>query len=121
MPLQWRNQFWESLEEGVGKRCSECEFLLCSVCLFLLFVCEPVTDKTSSDVSQFLLGLVCLFLLFLLSKRVETFGSFCLVQFASFFLFVCETVKVCIRPVKPHWFTGRKTSGLFTLYNSFSF
>ena len=23
MPLQWRNQFWQSLEEGVGKRCSE--------------------------------------------------------------------------------------------------
>ena len=24
MPLQWRNQFWQSLEEGAGKRCSEC-------------------------------------------------------------------------------------------------
>ena len=23
-PLQWRNQFWQSLEEGAGKRCSEC-------------------------------------------------------------------------------------------------
>ena len=23
MPLQWRNQFWQSLEEGAGKRCSE--------------------------------------------------------------------------------------------------
>ena len=22
--LQWRNQFWQSLEEGAGKRCSEC-------------------------------------------------------------------------------------------------
>ena len=21
---QWRNQFWQSLEEGTGKRCSEC-------------------------------------------------------------------------------------------------
>ena len=24
MPLQWRNQFWQSLEEGAGKRCPEC-------------------------------------------------------------------------------------------------
>ena len=24
MALQWRNQFWQSLEEGAGKRCSEC-------------------------------------------------------------------------------------------------
>ena len=24
MPLQWRNQFWQSLEEVAGKRCSEC-------------------------------------------------------------------------------------------------
>jgi len=24
VPLQWRNQFWQSLEEGAGKRCSEC-------------------------------------------------------------------------------------------------
>ena len=24
MPLQWPNQFWQSLEEGAGKRCSEC-------------------------------------------------------------------------------------------------
>ena len=24
MPLQWRNQFWQSLEEGDGKRCLEC-------------------------------------------------------------------------------------------------
>ena len=25
MPLQWRNQFWQSLEEGAGKRCLECD------------------------------------------------------------------------------------------------
>ena len=25
MPLQWRNQVWQSLEEGAGKRCSECD------------------------------------------------------------------------------------------------
>ena len=25
MHLQWRNQIWQSLEEGAGKRCSECE------------------------------------------------------------------------------------------------
>ena len=25
MPLQWRNQFWQSLGEGAGKRCSVCE------------------------------------------------------------------------------------------------
>ena len=25
MPLQWHNQIWQSLEEGAGKRCSECE------------------------------------------------------------------------------------------------
>ena len=24
MPVQWRNQIWQSLEEGAGKRCSEC-------------------------------------------------------------------------------------------------
>ena len=24
MPLQWRNQFWQSLEKGAVKRCSEC-------------------------------------------------------------------------------------------------
>ena len=24
MPLQWRNQFLQSLEEGAGKQCSEC-------------------------------------------------------------------------------------------------
>ena len=24
MPLQWRHQIWQSLEEGAGKRCSEC-------------------------------------------------------------------------------------------------
>ena len=24
MPLQWRNQFWQSLEEGAGKRSLEC-------------------------------------------------------------------------------------------------
>ena len=24
MPLQWRNYIWQSLEEGAGKRCSEC-------------------------------------------------------------------------------------------------
>ena len=24
MLLQWRNQIWQSLEEGAGKRCSEC-------------------------------------------------------------------------------------------------
>ena len=26
--LQWRNQFWQSLEEGTGKRCSECDVAL---------------------------------------------------------------------------------------------
>ena len=24
VPLQWRNGFWQSLEEGAGKRCSDC-------------------------------------------------------------------------------------------------
>ena len=24
VPLQWRNQIWQSLEDGAGKRCSEC-------------------------------------------------------------------------------------------------
>ena len=28
MPLQWRNQFWQSLEEGAGKRCWECDRFL---------------------------------------------------------------------------------------------
>ena len=23
MPVQWRNEIWQSLEEGAGKRCSE--------------------------------------------------------------------------------------------------
>ena len=27
MPLQWRNQIWQSLEEGAGKRCSGCGLL----------------------------------------------------------------------------------------------
>ena len=34
MPLQWRKQFWQSLEEGAGKRCSECassDVVTCSV------------------------------------------------------------------------------------------
>ena len=26
MPRQWRNQIWQSLEEGAGKQCSECVF-----------------------------------------------------------------------------------------------
>ena len=26
MPLQWRNQIWQSLEEGAGKRCLECGY-----------------------------------------------------------------------------------------------
>ena len=25
VPLQWRDKFWQSLEEGAGKRCSECD------------------------------------------------------------------------------------------------
>ena len=25
VPFQWRNQFWQGLEEDAGKRCSECE------------------------------------------------------------------------------------------------
>ena len=28
MPLQWRNQIWQSLEKGAGKRCSECDTAL---------------------------------------------------------------------------------------------
>ena len=28
MPLQWHNQIWQSLEEGAGKRCSECDTML---------------------------------------------------------------------------------------------
>ena len=27
VPLHWRNQFWQSLEEGAGTRCSECDAL----------------------------------------------------------------------------------------------
>ena len=27
VPLQWRNQRWQSLKEGAGKRCSECGIL----------------------------------------------------------------------------------------------
>ena len=30
MPLQWRNQLWQSSEEGAGKRCLECELGDCS-------------------------------------------------------------------------------------------
>ena len=30
--FQWRNQIWQSLEEGAGKRCSECATVL-DVCL----------------------------------------------------------------------------------------
>ena len=35
MPLQWRNQIWQSLEEGAGKRSSECEF--CHVLLYVFY------------------------------------------------------------------------------------
>ena len=28
VPLKWRNQIWQSLEEGAGKRCSECGFII---------------------------------------------------------------------------------------------
>ena len=27
MPLQWRNRFWQNLEEGAGKRCWECDMV----------------------------------------------------------------------------------------------
>ena len=30
VPFQWRNQFWQSLEEGAGNRCSECGALVIS-------------------------------------------------------------------------------------------
>ena len=36
MPLQWRNQIWQSLAEGAGKRCSECES-------------QPGSEKTSAS------------------------------------------------------------------------
>ena len=29
VPLQWRNQIWQSLEEGAGKRCAECAHAAC--------------------------------------------------------------------------------------------
>ena len=34
MPHQWRNQFWQSLEEGAGKRSSECDQTI-DICLLL--------------------------------------------------------------------------------------
>ena len=32
MHLQWRNQFWQSLEEGAGERCSVCDLDAASAC-----------------------------------------------------------------------------------------
>ena len=49
MPLQWRNQIWQSLEEGAGKRCRECGLQCdvtpamshsCQLCLCLLQVID---------------------------------------------------------------------------------
>ena len=39
MQLQWRNQIWQSLEEGAGKRCSEC-------------VCQVSQTNVDDDVFQ---------------------------------------------------------------------
>ena len=32
VPLQWHNQIWQSLEDGAGKRCSECDFVCVWMC-----------------------------------------------------------------------------------------
>ena len=37
--FQWRNQIWQSVEEGAGKRCSECDHGLVS----LTEVCDPLS------------------------------------------------------------------------------
>ena len=38
VPLQWRNQFWQSLEEGAGERCSVCGVAFHSGCSVLVSV-----------------------------------------------------------------------------------
>ena len=38
VPLQWRNQIWQSLEEGAGKRCSEFGVDGVSVCKTICFL-----------------------------------------------------------------------------------
>ena len=67
MPLQWRNQFWQRLEEGDGKRCSECV--------------ERV-DKRHPD------NHLCLLLIVLLKPR----GSAMLEEKGS----VCNRLLVCL-------------------------
>ena len=55
MPPQCRNQFWQSLEEGAGKRCSECAVLRVGVQagLFTGRTLESIVTKTKSyDVPQ---------------------------------------------------------------------
>ena len=49
MTLQWRNKFWQSLEEGAGKRGSECVQLYHSpnnVCLSNTSSCSYTTLRT---------------------------------------------------------------------------
>ena len=50
MPLQWRNQVWQSLEKGTGKRCSECGTRVPLFCLRGTEVCIPSTRSNSPGI-----------------------------------------------------------------------
>ena len=42
--IQWRNQIWQSLEEGAGKRCSECVAVRASV--------KPIMQNSSKQLER---------------------------------------------------------------------
>ena len=57
MPLQWRNQIWQSLEDGAGKRRSECGPAAVGLKPVLNWpnVCLPEhTSDTSTNYDSFL-------------------------------------------------------------------
>ena len=41
VPLQWRNQIWQSLEKGAGKRCSESGFIIHMLYISTLLTIVP--------------------------------------------------------------------------------
>ena len=49
MPLQWRNQIWQSLEEGAGKRCSEC---VMAPDIFQTADCAAATTSSRPSLSE---------------------------------------------------------------------
>ena len=53
MPLQWHKQFWQSLEEGAGKRCSECSSALVAMAVGRIFtVMLEKKEKKMAEMSK---------------------------------------------------------------------